>query len=146
MGSIILQILIFTISLFVLIIIFQILNSNNNLTEDSKVLLGTATIETMTVGPNPNLAIDMTEFDSQVKPEKSFCNFNGHDLNNLEKECNGLSKDNCSKVTCCGYLNDSKCVNGNKFGPTFRSDKEGNSINIDTYYYMNKCSGPNCPI
>uniref|UniRef100_A0A6C0KW90 Uncharacterized protein n=1 Tax=viral metagenome TaxID=1070528 RepID=A0A6C0KW90_9ZZZZ len=142
------QVIIVSGILFGLIIIFQAFNTESSDTTDTKVLLGTATIEAMEngrVGPNPDLATDMSEFDAQRKLEHSFCEFNGGNLQNLEIECNNLSKTNCSKVKCCGYLNQEKCVTGNKFGPTYRSDKSGNNIEIDTYYYMNKCSGPKCP-
>jgi hypothetical protein len=141
------QIIIFAGLMLGLIIIFQVFNDNNANTEDTKVLLGTATIEAMEngrVGPNPDLAIDMSEFDAQRNPENSFCESNGENLKKLETDCNNLSKSNCSKVKCCGYLNDIKCVTGNKFSPTYMSDESGNTIEIDTYYYMNKCIGPKC--
>jgi|APGre2960657423_1045063.scaffolds.fasta_scaffold125093_2 hypothetical protein len=151
MNDIIIQVIIFSGLMFGLIIIFQVLDLNSP--SEEKILLGSATIEAMEsgmvgsnerVGPNPDLAINMSEFDGQNKPEHSFCEYNGGDLNNLESECNRLTKKNCSIVKCCGYLNDEKCVNGNEFGPTFRSDKNNGTIEIDTYYYMNKCSGPKC--
>ena len=130
-----------------LLVIFEIFGINMNPPQEKQVLLGSATIEAMEsgrIGPNPDLAINMSEFNSQILPEKSFCSSGGENLHQLESECNQLTKDNCSKVSCCGYLNNEKCVNGNQFGPTFRSDKDGNNINIDTYYYMNKCTGPKC--
>jgi len=128
-----------------LIIVFQVVDfdSNNENQDNNKVLLGSATIETMEsgsigsnqqrVGPNPDLAIDMNEFNSQRIPEESFCKLVENDsLHTLDKDCNKLSRTNCSKVKCCGYLNDEKCVQGGEFGPTYRSDKDGNTIDIDT--------------
>jgi hypothetical protein len=148
MNDIIIQVIIFSGLILGLIIIFHVMDINLNPTE-KKILLGTATIEAMEtgsrIGPDPDLAIDMSEFDSQTKPEHSFCKFGGENLHNLESECNKLTKKNCSNVECCGYLNDEKCVNGNEFGPTFRSDKNKNPMTIDTYYYMNKCIGSKCP-
>ena len=156
--DIIIQIIIFAGLLLGLIIIFQVVDIDlNKDSEHDKVLLGSATIETMEsgdlgsnqqrVGPNPDLAIDMNEFNDQRIPEYSFCNLNKDDsLHTLDKDCNKLSKTNCLKVKCCGYLNDEKCVQGGEFGPTYRSDSDGITIDIDTYFYMNKqCIGPGCP-
>jgi hypothetical protein len=146
------QILIFAGLMLSLIVILQIFNINLNEKPGPKVLLGTALIVPETKvegmesqGPNPDLAINMSEFNSISNPDKSFCSFGSDDLQKLESQCNTLTKDNCSKVSCCGYLNGEKCVNGNQFGPTYRSEKNGKTINIDTYYYMNKCLGPGCP-
>jgi len=144
------QILLFASLMFVLIIIFEILNIDLNSNQgEKKVLLGSATIEAMEsrrlIGPNPDLAIDMTEFSNEMKLEDSFCSANTDDLNNLESQCNKLTKENCSKVSCCGYLNGSKCVNGNRIGPNFMTDNDGNPITVESYYYMNECIGPNCP-
>jgi len=156
--DIIIQIIIFAGLMLGLIIVFQVVDfDSNNENQDNKVLLGSATIETMEsgslgsnqqrVGPNPDLAIDMNEFNAQRIPEDSFCKLNENDtLHSLDKDCNKLSRTNCSKVKCCGYLNDAKCVQGGQFGPTWRSDSDGNQIDIDTYFYMNKaCIGPGCP-
>ena len=155
--DIIIQIMIFAGLMLGLIIIFQVLDLESTEAQGSKVLLGSATIETMEsgtlgsnqqrVGPNPDLAIDMNEFDAQRIPEDSFCKLVGDDnLHSLDKDCNKLSRTNCSKVKCCGYLNGEKCVQGGQFGPTWRSDSDGNEIDIDTYFYMNKpCIGPGCP-
>jgi hypothetical protein len=147
--DIIIQIIIFAALIFGLIVIFELLNIDLNPKQGPKVLLGTATIEAMEsrrlIGPNPDLAIDMSEFHDEMKMENSFCSHNSGDLHNLEKQCNNLSKDNCSKVSCCGYLNDTKCVNGNRLGPNFRTDNDGKTIQIDSYYYMNKCTnGKKC--
>ena len=156
--DIIIQIIIFAGLMLGLIIVFQVVDvESNNENQHNKILLGSATIETMEsgsagsnqqrVGPNPDLAIDMNEFNSQRIPEESFCKLVENDsLHTLDKDCNKLSRTNCSKVKCCGYLNDEKCVQGGEFGPTYRSDKDGNTFDIDTYFYMNKqCIGSGCP-
>ena len=41
----------------------------------------------------------------------------------IEQTCNKLSKGNCKVPSCCGWLNDSKCVAGNKSGPTYLLEK-----------------------
>ena len=64
-------------------------------------------------------------------PATSFCStYSGAEL---ETKCNALTQDGCSKVSCCGYLNGSKCVSGSKSGPTFLSDVGGEKIVVDEW-------------
>ena len=65
------------------------------------------------------------------EPATSFCStYNG---GQLEQKCNALTRDGCSKVSCCGYLNGSKCVSGSKSGPTFLSNSDGEKIIVDEW-------------
>ena len=41
----------------------------------------------------------------------------------IEQTCNKLTKGNCKVPSCCGWLNDIKCVAGNKNGPTYLLEK-----------------------
>ena len=69
-------------------------------------------------------------------PATSFCSiYSGAEL---ETKCNGLTRQGCAKVACCGYLNGSKCVSGSASGPTFLSDADGEKTVVDSYYYMKK--------
>jgi len=61
----------------------------------------------------------------------------------IEENCSKLTEANCKSVGCCVYLNNEKCVSGNQNGPQFLSDSDGNKINVDNYYFKNKCYG-NC--
>jgi hypothetical protein len=64
-------------------------------------------------------------------PAISFCSsYNGAEL---EQKCNALTRQGCAKVSCCGYLNDSKCVSGTASGPTFLSDVGGEKIVVDEW-------------
>ena len=63
--------------------------------------------------------------------------------NEIEESCSKLTETNCKSVGCCVYLNNEKCVSGNQHGPQFLSDSDGNKINVDNYYFKNKCYG-NC--
>lgn len=76
--------------------------------------------------------------------KRGFCKNNQTDAAKLEKGCNNLSRDNCNTVNCCVYLNGSKCVAGDKTGPTFSTDNSGKTVDVDTYYFRNKCHGPGC--
>jgi len=64
-------------------------------------------------------------------PAISFCSsYNGAEL---ETKCNGLTRQGCAKVSCCGYLNGSKCVSGSSGGPTFLSNVNGEKIVVDEW-------------
>ena len=72
-----------------------------------------------------------------------FCeSYLGHS-NGLENAYNELTKSNCGDVKCCVYGN-GKCVSGDINGPTYKTDKYGKLITMDTYYYLGKCQGI-CP-
>jgi hypothetical protein len=76
---------------------------------------------------------------------KSFCEVNETQPDELNKSCNKLTKENCNATSCCIWLNDSKCVAGKEDGPLYTQDENNNKINIDNYYYKNKCYGNKCP-
>jgi hypothetical protein len=66
-------------------------------------------------------------------PSVSFCSiYSGAEL---ETKCNGLTQQGCSKVACCGYLNDMKCVSGSASGPTFLSNADGEKTVVSSYYF-----------
>lgn len=73
----------------------------------------------------------------------AFCEINkGFEL---QKSCNNLTKKNCNKVDCCIWENSSeKCFAGNQNGLLFNTDNDGKTINLDTYFYKNKCYGSKC--
>lgn len=55
----------------------------------------------------------------------------------LEKACNQITANKCAEVKCCVFTND-KCVAGDINGPTYKTDKDGKLITIDSYYYLGK--------
>ena len=63
----------------------------------------------------------------------------------IEEKCNTFSSQSCNAASCCVCLNGKKFVAGNKHGPTYFSDNNGNNIDILYYYHKNKCSGK-CPL
>lgn len=87
--------------------------------------------------------ITIESFENTIK---SFCEINSSKPVELHNSCNKLTKDNCNATSCCIWLNNEKCVAGNKAGPIFLNDENKKPINIDTYYYKNKCYGKNCPL
>ena len=78
--------------------------------------------------------------------EDSFCKFYDSDASakNLNESCGKLTKGNCVNSKCCvwGQKGETrKCYAGDKNGPIFKTDNESNKLDVDSYYYMNKCYG-----
>ena len=83
-------------------------------------------------------------FDPEsVSGANSFCTHNQIDPQSLNEKSQGITKSNCMNTRCTIWTNDHGCVAGNQDGPTYRTDSNNKPINIDAYYYMNKCYG-NC--
>ena len=86
-----------------------------------------------------------------LNPETSFCEHNKTNGGAMQKQCSALTHENCSAVSCCIWGIDSaegtsQCMVGGKDGAMYSTDIQGNPVNIDTYYYQNKCFGENCPL
>jgi hypothetical protein len=114
--------------LFLILTIFNVTGWNSPTINPPKVIAETITLESM-----------------QNIMANSFCEIHQSDsADKLDKACNELTKGNCSSVNCCAWINDSTCSAGNKNGPLFTTDKSGKKLNIENYYYQNKCYGKNC--
>lgn len=73
------------------------------------------------------------------------CNTYKNDINALEDKCNSIDNDTCAATTCCVLLGGQKCVAGDKYGPSLKSNySDFMIVNKDFYYYQGKCHG-NCP-
>ena len=85
--------------------------------------------------------VTIESFDNELTGEY-LCSSktNPSELNSL---CNQLTQKNCRVAGCCVLLNGNKCVGGSKDGPTFETEN-GKKLNIDYYYYKDKCFGK-CP-
>ena len=79
-----------------------------------------------------------------ITPSDSFCDAPDGSLLELNKKCSALTNENCNVTSCCIWLNGGKCVSGNELGPTFLTDENKKKINVDYYYYKNKCNGNGC--
>lgn len=122
------SILCFILLLFFLYLINFFLNkrTNNNYKEAMNNL-----------NEGANEKIDMDKYSS-------FCKMYQGNSAQLETACNKLTTQNCNKVSCCVHINGKKCVAGSQNGSTYKSEKNGSNINVDYYYYKNKCTGK-CP-
>jgi hypothetical protein len=91
----------------------------------------------------------VSKFDTIVKNNTSnFCEKLKGNSHLIEEECNKQSDSRCKLRSCCVLIhsnNENKCVSGNRLGPTYHTDDNGNDLNIDFYYYHNKCYGNLCP-
>ena len=77
----------------------------------------------------------------KLRPSDSFCESYLGNSADLEVECNNLTESNCAETKCCVFtLNKEsrKCVAGSINGPTYKTDKDGKLLTIDSYYYMGK--------
>jgi hypothetical protein len=91
------------------------------------------------------------EFESLLlTPVASFCEHNKMNGSALQTQCSALTYDNCNSTSCCVWAGASsqigKCTAGDAKGSMYKTDTNGNSINVDTYYYQNKCYGPQCEL
>lgn len=73
-----------------------------------------------------------------------FCTKYKNDPLKLEEICRTIDTDKCGSTNCCVLLGGSKCVAGDDYGPTQKSNYGDVFIrNRDYYYYQGKCFG-NC--
>jgi archaellum component FlaF (FlaF/FlaG flagellin family) len=130
----VLHIFIGVIFIFALIIFMDIINFNLNTEETNKKVVQIVNIEALQNNNDTNTTINLN-------PVSDFCKSSS---DSLKTSCSKLTKKNCNTTTCCVMLNGEKCVAGNQDGPTFKTES-GEDINIDYYYYQNKCYGNSCP-
>ena len=81
--------------------------------------------------------------DKIMGKTNTFCESYLENSGELEKACEQLTKNNCANVMCCVF-NNGKCAAGDVNGPIYKTDKDGNLITMDSYYYLGKCQGK-CP-
>lgn len=133
----ILNVFIVVVLFFALIVFINSIGLNLNPIQPPKKLLQVVTIEGLT-NANSNTSIITNKSDS-------FCHHHTGSSNILEESCGKLTKRNCNSTSCCVWTSNDKCVAGKASGPTFNTDKNGKTKNLDYYYYQNKCYGTKCP-
>jgi hypothetical protein len=127
-----LKVLIIVFLIFSLIVFINSIGLNLNMSSPPKKLIGSATIEAM---ENSEIPVRGA----------AFCeNYRGSS-NSLNEECLKLTQRNCLSTSCCVYTSEAKCLAGGKGGPTFNSDINGKTKNLDYYYYQDQCFGQKCP-
>jgi hypothetical protein len=136
----ILSIVIVVISLLVII---NFKGINLNPPKPQSKLIQEVTVETFDSGANFDSGININKEYTQMKlqPSDSFCESYLGKSSELEEECNKLTESNCAETRCCVLTTNKgnrKCVAGSINGPTYKTDKDGKLLTIDSYYYMGK--------
>jgi len=69
-----------------------------------------------------------------LKKEDAFCEYHRGNSSILEGECGKLTQKNCLKTTCCGWASPGKCVAGGKDGPTYNTDENGKTKEMEYFH------------
>lgn len=124
-----------------LLVIIKITGIDLNPPKPESKLIQEVIVETFT-GDEEMLEDSQKQFN--LHASTNFCeSYLGNSLE-LDGACKQLTEKNCASTKCCGYVN-GNCVAGGLDGPTYKKDKDGKLITIDSYYYLGKCHGQRCP-
>jgi hypothetical protein len=123
--------------IFVLLLIISIREWDLNPPKPDSKLVQSVTVETF------SLDQDLTKEISDLKlgSMDSFCQSHLGKSAELETSCGQLTDEGCGQTTCCVLATSSgknMCKAGDKNGPTFQKDADGNLISMDAYYYQGK--------
>ena len=130
----VLNVFIIVLLIIALIVLMNTIGINLNIDEPPKKLLQVITIE------------GLKEREPPIKTgADAFCESYKGSSGDLNTACSKLTNKNCNSTSCCILSSDKKCVAGNADGPTYNTDSNGKTINLDYYYYQNKCYGDKCP-
>jgi hypothetical protein len=132
----ILNVFITVVIIFALISFIGKIGINLDTPEEPKKLLQVVTIEGLKNKPDTSIIMNKSA---------AFCEKYRGSSDSLNKVCATLTDKNCNSTSCCVLVNGKKCAAGNASGPTFNTDKNGKTKNIDYYYYQSKCYGKKCP-
>lgn len=131
------EIVIIVVVVLFLLVLINIKGVDLNEPKPESKLVQQVTVETFAIDSEENIKKMM------ASSSENFCeSYLGNSVE-LEKACNQLTESNCADVRCCVYGN-GKCVAGDINGPTYKTDKDGKLITMDSYYYLGKCRGQ-CP-
>ena len=107
---------------------------------------------TSSINKNINVNVEKNEknknqkqtTETMLNPVDSFCEYYSSDPPTLKTEAAKLTQKNCSNTKCTIWMQEKgRCVGGDATGPTYKTEN-GTTLDIDNYYYMNKCYGKNC--
>jgi hypothetical protein len=131
----ILKVLIIVFLIFSLIIFINTIGLNLNTEETPKKLLQVVTIEGLTT-------LDETEI--VMNKHDAFCESHRGSSGTLDESCSKLTENKCNTTSCCVFTSDQQCKAGDMNGPTFNSDSNGKTKQLDYYYFQDKCYGEKC--
>ena len=131
----ILKVFIIVFLILSLIAFINTLGLNLNEEPSQKKLLQVVTIEALEL---PNTSIPMSK-------SQAFCDVHKGSSGSLDESCGRLTRGNCNDTSCCVWTSNQKCAAGGVDGPTFNTDTNGKSKQLDYYYFQGKCYGSGCP-
>jgi len=128
---------VFIIVFLILSLIAFINTIGLNLNEEprQKKLLQVVTVEAL---ENLSTSIPMSK-------SKAFCDLHKGSSGSLDESCGRLTRGNCNDTSCCVWTSNQKCAAGGVDGPTFNTDSNGATKQLDYYYFQGKCYGSGCP-
>lgn len=132
----ILNVFIAVVIIFALISFISLIGINLDTPNTPKKLLQVVTIEGLQNPPDTSITMNKSD---------AFCEKFRGSSGSLNDECAKLTDKNCGSTSCCVLVNGKKCAAGNADGPTFNTDSNGKTKNLDFYYYQSKCYGNKCP-
>jgi hypothetical protein len=126
--------------IFVLLLIISIREWDLNPPKPDSKLVQEVVVETFFPdSDNSELTKEIT--DLKLGSTDSFCQSHLGKSAELETSCSQLTDEGCSQTTCCVLATSSgknMCKAGDKNGPIFKKDTDGNLISMDAYYYQGK--------
>lgn len=143
-------IIIIVVVVLILLVVINIKGIDLNPPKPETKLVQQVTVETLDT-MNGSSMQDTKENIERMKLNlgESFCESYLGNAQELETACNQLTETNCAQAKCCVFRNsgqnEGKCVAGNLRGPTYKTDKDGKLITMDSYYYLGQCRG-SCPL
>jgi hypothetical protein len=131
----ILKVFIVVLLILSLIAFINTLGLNLNEERGQQKLLQVVTIEGL---GNLSTSIPMNK-------SQAFCDAYKGSSGSLDESCGRLTRGKCNETSCCVWTSNQKCTAGGVDGPTFNSDANGKTKQLDYYYFQGKCYGSNCP-
>lgn len=127
-----------------LLVIINIKGIDLNSKKPESKLVQEVTVETLDTMEGTSMQDSIENIEKmKLNLADSFCESYLGNSQELEAACNQLTETSCAQTKCCVFGN-AKCVAGDLQGPTYKTDKDGKLITMDTYYYLGKCRGQ-CP-
>jgi hypothetical protein len=130
----ILKVFIIVFLILSLISFINTLGLNLNEEPKQKKLLQVVTIE----------ALDNLSTSIPMSTSKAFCDVHKDSGGSLDESCGRLTKGNCNNTSCCVWTSNQKCAAGGVNGPTFNTNPNGTTKQLDYYYFQGKCYGTKC--
>jgi hypothetical protein len=131
----VLKVFIIVFLILSLIAFINTLGLNLNEEPRQKKLLQVVTVEGL---ENLSTSIPMSK-------SQAFCEAHKGSGGSLDDSCNRLTKENCNDTSCCVWTSKQKCTAGGVDGPTFNTNTNGSTKQLDYYYFQGKCYGSGCP-